>query len=153
MKRIAAISILTFMLFGVAQAEEHSTDHHAAPVQDQREAIVLTAAERNMILVEMRQFLVGVQAMIEALGKDDNKAAGEAARSMGRKAASEVAPELRAKLPMHFKMLGFGVHDQFDKMADLAAAGGNGKILLDQLGHTLNKCVACHATYQLPMER
>jgi hypothetical protein len=41
------------------------------------------------------------------------------------------------------------VHQDFDRIALDAETMGDTRHALTQLGETLNKCVACHAMYQL----
>lgn len=117
--------------------------------QDPRQAIKLDPASRALVLVEMRQFLGGVQQMTEALARDDLKSVAKAARGVGMQAAHEVPDAVKAQLPKEFKQLGFGVHKDFDQLALDADTLGDGKYALKQLGAILQKCVSCHATYRL----
>ena len=144
----AVTGMILLAASGLALAEDYSRSTDT-PV-DKREAIRLPPEGRAAILVEMRLFLTGVQAITEALAKDDLQAVMVAAKSLGMQAASEVSPELKAMLPKSFKQLGFKVHGEFDQMAADVANGGNGKQVLNQLGNTLQKCAACHSAYQLP---
>ena len=133
-----------------AACAEGLHSHHApSPADDSRVVLELTPGERAMILEEMRMFLVGVQKMTGALGKQDVPAAAEAARDMGQKMVHEVPPALRAKLPMEFRQLGFSVHRDFDQIALDADSMKDVSYSLNQLSATLQKCVACHATYQI----
>jgi len=116
---------------------------------DGRAAIVLEPGERALILGEMRGFLSGIQTMTDALTREDMKTVAKTARSLGRAASAEVPPALMGKLPLEFKKLGFSVHSDFDQMAMDAESLGDAKHTLTQLSGTLQKCVACHATFQL----
>ncbi|KVW95642.1 hypothetical protein ABW22_10635 [Thiobacillus denitrificans] len=130
----------------------HAQDQHAQhPTSDHDARVVLelTSSERVMILEEMRMFLTGVQKMTGALGQQDMPAVAEAARDMGQKMVHEVPPALRAKLPMEFRQLGFSVHRDFDQIALDADSLKDVSYSLGQLSATLQKCVACHATYQI----
>lgn len=117
--------------------------------EDARQAIVLEPAERAMILGEMRGFLVAVQAITAAALRDDSAGIARAARAQGMAAAGAVPATLAAKLPIGFKQLGHGVHQEFDRIAIDAEAMGDGKLALAQLAETLNRCIACHSAYQL----
>ncbi|WP_419641376.1 hypothetical protein, partial [Thiolapillus sp.] len=77
---------------------------------DGRQALQLTTAERNMVLGEMRDFLVAVQAIIAATNTEDMAAAAAAARKVGMAAQTAVPPALIGKLPLTFKKLGFAAH-------------------------------------------
>lgn len=123
--------------------------HAHAPGHDSRIVLELTPSERAMILDEMRMFLDGVQKMTAAFGKQDMPAVAEAARGLGQKLVHEVPPELRAKLPMGFRQLGFSVHGDFDQIALDADSLKDVSTSLNQLSATLQKCMACHATYQI----
>lgn len=117
--------------------------------EDKRSAIVLEPAERSLVLGEMRGFLIAVQAITEAVTRNDAKAIADAARPMGMAAAGGVPATLVAKLPLEFKQLGHGVHEDFDRLALDADALGDVKHAHAQLSETLKKCVACHALYQI----
>jgi hypothetical protein len=97
----------------------------------------------------MRQFLDGVQQMTSALGRQDMPAAADAARGMGQKLAHALPPALGAKLPQEFRQLGFAVHRDFDQIALDADSLQDLNTSLNQLSATLQKCVSCHATYQI----
>jgi uncharacterized protein YggL (DUF469 family) len=68
---------------------------------------------------------------------------------MGQKMVHEVPPALRAKLPLEFRQLGFSVHRDFDQIALDAESLKDVSHSLNQLSDTLQKCVGCHATYQI----
>lgn len=132
-----------------AWAQEPHPQHTPAASHDGRAILALTPAERAMILEEMRMFLDGVQKLTGALGHQDMQAAAAAARGMGQKMVHEVPPALRAKLPQEFRQLGFSVHREFDQIALDADSLKDVSYTLNQLSSTLQKCVACHATYQI----
>lgn len=125
-------------------------DAHAhAPNHDDRVVLALTPHERAMILEEMRLFLDGVQKMTGALGQQDMPAVADAAHGLGQKMAHAVPPALRAKLPAEFRQLGFSVHRDFDQIALDADSMHDVSYSLSQLSATLQKCVSCHAMYQI----
>lgn len=142
---LAAVLILNLTL---AHAQEPHAQPHA-PVADNRAVLALTAAERALLLEEMHLFLDGVQKITGALGRQDMPAVAEAARGLGQKAAHGVPAALRAKLPQEFRQLGFSVHSDFDQMALDADNLQDVSVSLNQLSTTLQKCAACHATYQI----
>jgi hypothetical protein len=148
MKRIPVLAVLLAMNLATARAEE-SHAHPPAPAADGRAVLELAPGERAMILEEMRMFLSGVQAMTGALSQQDMPAAAAAARGMGQAMVHEVPPALRAKLPPEFRQLGFSVHREFDQIALDAESMRDVSHSLGQLSATLQKCVACHAGYQI----
>lgn len=139
------------LLLGVAAMAAHAqhTHHDHAPAQDARAVLQLDEHERALILEEMRSFLAGVQKMAGAIARQDMPATAEAARAMGMNMTHEVPPALRAKLPQAFRQLGASVHRDFDQIALDADSLKDPRHSLEQLSATLQKCVACHATYQI----
>jgi hypothetical protein len=141
-------AFLGLALNSASAAETHNRHPHDTAA-DSRAVLELTPGERAMILEEMRLFLSGVQAMTGALGKQDMQTAANAARGMGQKMVHEVPPALRAKLPQEFRQLGFSVHRDFDQIALDAESLKDANHSLKQLSNTLQKCVGCHAVYQI----
>ncbi len=149
MKRlsIALVSLLSLNLAAAHAQDPHASLH--APAHDDRVVLELSPAERVVILEEMRMLLAGVQKMTGALGQQDMPAVAKAARPLGQKMAHEVPPELRAKLPPEFRQLGSSVHRDFDQIALDADSLKDVSYSLTQLSATLQKCVSCHAAYQI----
>lgn len=116
---------------------------------DGRQAIVLNADEKNLILAEMRTMLGSVQGVVDGIASKDMKRVAQAARQSGSAAAAQVPAGLMAKLPLGFKQLGHGAHQGFDEIIVGAESGEPEDLLLTRLGERLNNCVACHATYRL----
>ena len=118
---------------------------------DGRVTILLEPSERVVVLNEMRQFLAGIQQILEAAERKDAAAIAKISRPLGMAAAHAVPPGLAAKLPLEFKTLGHSVHQDFDRIAMDAEAMNDVQLSLRQLGQALNKCVACHDTYQIAL--
>lgn len=118
---------------------------------DGRTAVMLEPAERQSVLKEMRLLLEASQAVVAALAEDDLAAVEAAARPVGKAAVATVDFRLRAKLPLAFKQLGFGTHYAFDDIADMAQKREPAKRIQKKLAETMNNCIACHASYQLPV--
>ncbi len=119
---------------------------------DSRTAVVLTPAERNLILSEMRGLLSGVHDILEGINHNDMKQVASAARAVGMGSAADVNPALIAKLPLPFKQLGMSVHHDMDALAQEAERGKPGAELQGMLSATLAKCVGCHSAWQLKSE-
>jgi hypothetical protein len=130
--------------------DDHShgaADH--ANLKDERKALNLEPPERAMILLEMRQFLNGIQIMTDALSRDDLKTVAQAAKPLGMQASHEVPDSLKAKLPKEFKQLGSVVHGGFDQLAMDAESLGDARHTQKQLGAILKNCVSCHNLFQI----
>ncbi|MHA1128189.1 MAG: hypothetical protein ACTSRN_04460 [Alphaproteobacteria bacterium] len=123
-----------------------------AESDDGRTAIIMTPAERDMILGEMRTFLEGVQTIVEAIAEDDMETVASTATSIGMAATGGEPAALIAKLPLEFKTLGFGTHGAFDELAMEATDMGNSKIVLAKLGDLMLRCTSCHASYRFDIE-
>ncbi len=119
---------------------------------DKRQTLVITEAQREHVLEEMRSLLSGIQNILAALARDDMAAVAQYARplGMGMKAKSE--DHLKGALPKEFMQLGMSVHSDFDRIAAAAESSKDPKHTLRQLGETMNKCVSCHASYQIRAE-
>lgn len=140
---VAVIATMTYKLLLAGKTE-------SAP--DGRTAVVLEPPERDVLLREMRLFLEGLQAMAAGLEKDDLAAVATAARALGSTMTGDVPPALMTKLPLEFKTLGLSVHRDFDQIALDAERLGLAKHTLGQVSAVMQKCVACHRTYQLRTE-
>lgn len=116
---------------------------------DPRAVLVLTDAERHLVLDEMRNFLAVLQTISEALPSENMQEVAAAARRMGSGAANEIPPETVAKLPEPFKQFAGAVHTAFDTIALDAEALGDPKHTMGQIGEMLGKCNACHGIYQI----
>ena len=150
-KQLLMVSALAMVMAAPAWAhDEHShgmADH--ASLKDERRALKLAPSERAMILLEMRQFLTGIQVMTDALSRDDLKTVAQAAKPLGAQAAHEVPNSLKAKLPKEFKQLGFAVHGAFDQLAMDADSLGDARHTQKQLANILQTCVNCHSMFQI----
>ncbi|MDD2914558.1 MAG: hypothetical protein PHP70_04495 [Gallionella sp.] len=116
---------------------------------DGRTAVVLQAAERDLVLSEMRGLLVAVQGILEAANQDDVPRIAKAARSVGMAGAADLNPALMTKLPVEFKQLGMGLHHDMDAIAQAAEGGAAVPELLKMTSATMAKCVACHSAWQI----
>ncbi len=116
---------------------------------DQRMLLPVSELQRDHVLSEMRMLLGGVQRIVAALGDDDMAAVAEAARPLGLRMAHKAEDHLKGVLPAEFMRQGMAVHQDFDDLADSSEFSGDSAVILRQLGRLMEKCVACHNTYQL----
>jgi cytochrome c556 len=116
---------------------------------DSRIVMTVDAHAKTELLAEMRAHLVNVQKLLEALSHNDLQGVARAARASGVASATETADELIGRLPQGFVALGLSMHRDFDRIADRAAQGESADRLLATTAAVLQKCVACHTTYQL----
>ena len=123
--------------------------HAADP--DQRRVIPMTPDGRDLVLTEMRGFLAGLQQIVAALSTDDLARAAEVSRSLGTDMMGEVPPHIMQQLPLEFRQLGRSTHQDFDQIALDLDTLGDPRHAMAQLGETLNKCVACHASWRIDL--
>lgn len=117
--------------------------------EDGRQSLMLEAGERDLVLAEMRMFLVAVQQMIQASNENNATGIAEAARTVGYAAQEAVPGSLMKKLPLEFKQLGFDTHSKFDQIALDAEEFGDTAVSMRQLGTLMENCIACHASYRI----
>jgi len=117
--------------------------------EDGRVAVLLEPGERAFMLHEMRDFVAGLQQVSDGLARDDMDAVAKAARAVGTAKAHDVPVAMLGKLPIEFKKLALSTHREFDTIAADAEGVRTPKHTLQQLSDVLQKCVACHSTYQI----
>lgn len=93
--------------------------------------------------------LLGTQKIVDALAREDMSAVASEARSLGMGMTHKGEDHLRAVLPKDFMQLGMSVHKSFDKIALDAESLKDPKHTLRQLSESMQKCNACHGSYQI----
>lgn len=118
---------------------------------DGRATIHLTAPERDLVLAEMRAFLISVQQITSGISDGDMKQVTDSARKVGKAAQGEMPGTLMAKLPLAFKQLGSDTHSKFDQLAMDAEDMEDSQHALKQLSTLMQNCVSCHSAYRIDM--
>jgi hypothetical protein len=116
---------------------------------DTRTLIVLDSSDQSALFHEMRTLLANVQVIIDGVAKDNFKAVARAARASGVQSASEAGAAMEKQLPKDFNVLGMSMHKEFDAIAVDAEKGRDAKGILTRLAITMQKCNACHVSYQV----
>ena len=119
---------------------------------DERVAVVLSKDERNLILNEMRNFLISTQKISEAITNDDMELVASFAKSAGMAAEENTPGALLAKIPLSMKTLGFDTRKRFDQ---IAADAEQLKVPIHsrrQLDQLMKNCIACHASFKIVEE-
>lgn len=122
------------------------------PTDDGRTAIMLTAAERDLVLAEMRSFLEGIEAITVGMADKDMAAIAKSAKNIGMATAGQVPLTLMAKLPSEFRSLGMATHQAFDALAVEAEDMGDGQVILSGLAELINNCTTCHRAYRIDLD-
>jgi len=143
------IGITALWVVTMAAAGYFFVKGRTIPAPDGRTAVVLSEAERNQILTEMRQLLKSVHGVLQGFSSQDLDGAGRAAKAAGMAMAADVNPALMAKLPLAFKAMGMSVHRDFDALADGIHSGERGEQVLKRLSDLIGRCAACHELYRV----
>lgn len=124
----------------------------SAVAEDRRAPIEVDPAQQEMILEEMRDYVVALQKITSGLANLDFDPVAEAAASMGRGRMTGERRQMAMALPEHFRMMGMSVHDDFDAIARDAEALGDVSHTLEQLSAALAKCAGCHSAFRLELK-
>ncbi len=116
---------------------------------DKRQVLMVSDAQREHVLEEMRSLLSGIQNILAALSRDDMVAVAQYARPLGMGMRAKVEDHLHGVLPKEFMHLGMSIHRDFDRIAADAESLRDPKHTLRQLSESMKKCVACHGSYQI----
>ena len=147
--RIYLAIVAVLLLVIAAMAYKFIIAGSTEKAEDGRVALILEPGERMLMLREMRDFVAGLQLISDALSRDDMRDVAKAARAMGTARTHDVPVAMMGKLPIEFKTLALSVHREFDTIATDAEGTGIPKHTLTQLSDALQKCVACHGSYQV----
>ncbi len=117
-------------------------------VEDKRQIVSLTEAERAVVAAEMRQMLASVQGVTDALARGDTQAVVHAASRSGMAMMQEVPAPIRMKFPAPFTQLGMASHRVFDRIAQETKGVTDPGPTLKLLSEAMQSCIACHASYR-----
>ena len=111
---------------------------------------MLTPAERDQILAEMRQLLKAVHGVTTGLAgpAQGMKEAEASARAAGMGMPADTSPAIMMKLPLPFKQIGMSVHRDFDGLADAMTQGETSGQILSRLSSITSRCTTCHDLYR-----
>jgi len=146
----SVIVILLMVLVGIFAKFMVLGNTTAGTVEDARTVVALNAQERSATLFEMRSMLEATQQVVVGLAENNMQQVAEAATAVGMQATSTMDMRLMMKLPMPFKKMGMATHQAFDEIASMAKAGEPALNIQRKLADTMNNCIACHSSYQIP---
>lgn len=118
-------------------------------VPDRRIPIVLSADDRARVLGDMRQYLTGIQGILAAMSKEDMRGVAQHARALTNVSLHNVSLAEPSKYDIEFRDLAAGMRKDFQRIADDAERTVDAKRTMGQLGIAMQKCLACHQTFQL----
>ncbi|MEH6628003.1 MAG: hypothetical protein V7739_16290 [Motiliproteus sp.] len=121
----------------------------AAESEDGRHILILRPKERNAMLENMRNYLSSIRDITRSLAVNDLSKVEKYARQSGTIKIYEMKPVMVDAMVPRFRSLAIKVHEEFDQLANNAAAKKPAVELLGDLGRLMNNCVKCHETYVL----
>lgn len=154
---IASIPTAIILAAGLALAQHHGhQDHraHTAPSADSRVLVNFPAELTAHTLANMRDHLLALQEINDALARGDNdKAAKIAEERLGMTSLkAHGAHEVAKYMPQGMQDAGTLMHrsaSRFAIEAQNAGVTGNLKSALAALGEVMSACNGCHAGYRL----
>lgn len=164
MPKISLLALVTgTVLSGVfgARAEpimhRHDMQQHSpaiAATQDHRTIVVFPEPMRRHTLANMRDHLLALQQIQEALAEERYEAAGDIAEQrLGMSALTQHgAHESAQYMPGEMQDIGSGMHRAASRFAIAArdtSVTGDVNPALGQLAQVTKQCVACHNAYRL----
>ncbi len=168
MNKMMKLALVGMTVIGSACAPQATEDAAAPEVKpqevvqmserlDQRQILPLNQMQRQHVLEEMRGLLIATQGVIKGLAENDMQSVQEAAIAVSLQAQGTIENKQNMKrlrmgqvLPPEFRKLGKSAHIAFGEMAQMAADGASAKDIQLKLADTMDACVACHMTYQIP---
>ena len=156
MKKIKIISWVYLFLLGVSIHSHVFAQHHGheTSVADTRVAVDFPAPMKEHILTNMRDHLLAISQIQEAMGNGKFDKAAEIAESrLGQTALkTHNAYENSKFMPKGMQEIGTQMHRSASKFAievQNSSATGDLRPALLALSKTMQACVACHAGYKL----
>ncbi len=116
-------------------------------IQDHRIVIPVSKAERNLLLLEMREYLHGLHAIQYALASKDTKTLDLVARDMAPR-LERLPASLRERFPEDFTQLAIAQKEAFLALARLSGTELDVGAALEQTGEIITYCSGCHDTYR-----
>ncbi|WP_315758358.1 MULTISPECIES: hypothetical protein [unclassified Bradyrhizobium] len=155
--RLAAILLAFVASAGIATAQHHGHhDHgsHGALPPDPRERVAFPPDLAEHTLANMRDHLLALQQINDALAAGEPDKAGQIAEQRLGMSSLRLhgAAEVAGFMPQGMQEAGTTMHkaaSRFAIEAQNAGVTGELKPALKALGETMAACVGCHAGYRL----
>jgi cytochrome c556 len=112
-----------------------------------RQAIPVTAQERNQTLYEMRDLLHGLFNLHLALSKKDFHAAAVASRPIGH-LLENMPDSMKERLPEEYIQLAIAMQESFDVLARDAEEKKDLAQVESDLAEAMTYCSGCHDAYR-----
>jgi hypothetical protein len=151
---LAAMGLATAALPANAQSHPPEAGSTMALPVDTRQLVKLPERMRLHTIASMRDHLLALQQIVEALsGNAFENAAAVAEKRLGMSSLDQHgAQHIAPFMPQGMRDLGTGMHREASRFAieaQNAAAGGDSRPALAALAAVMQQCVGCHAAYRL----
>jgi cytochrome c556 len=151
---LAAASLAATACSAPGPAAEHRHDAMAEPPPDARQLVRFPEPMRLHTIASMRDHLLALQEIEEALSRHDfDRAAAVAETRLGMTSLeAHGAAHLAPFMPAGMQELGTGLHhaaSRFAVEAQNASVSHDLRAPLAALSDVMRQCVACHAAYRL----
>ncbi|WP_029407718.1 hypothetical protein [Thiomicrorhabdus sp. Milos-T2] len=121
---------------------------------DTRQAIWLDPVEKEVLLMEMRNFLRGSQEVLDYSLQGDMDLVHRTANPIGTKMLKNLPKEMTNKMPKSFYVMLKTLHYGFAEIADISKSSeAQPVVVMQKLASMQKLCVGCHATYQLKVNK
>ena len=107
---------------------------------------------RELVMSEMRDYLVIMSDIQQGIAENNPKKIYEAASRQGQASIDETPARLLKLSPLACKTMGFQGHHLFQAIADSAKTNYNPQTTIKQMAQLTNNCIACHNTYKVEVE-
>lgn len=134
---------------GAREASSREQDALWQQAPDKRTVIALPAAQRDMLLNEMRGMLTGVQNIMDAASKMDIARIRNVASAEGTAAMISNDSAFTQQLPPEFRKLEAETRTQFDGLSEAVRGFTARDTTLAYLSRISQGCVACHGKFKL----
>ena len=159
MNRMTNIALVAALCFGSANAQQHDPALHMqhlaqAAQKDTRQVVNFPKELREHTLANMRDHLLALQEILDALAKQEYDRAGDIAeRRLGMSSLQlHGAHDVAEYMPKGMQDAGTAMHhsaSRFAIEAKNAAVTGDVWPALAALSSVMAQCVACHTSYRL----
>lgn len=119
---------------------------------DTRTTVKYAPDLRELVMSEMRDYLVVMADIQQGIADNDADKIYEAASRQGQASIDETPARLLKLSPLACKKMGFRGHHLFQAIADSAKTNYKPEVTIKQMADLTNNCEACHATYKVVVE-
>lgn len=121
-------------------------------IREYRQAIPVTAKERNLVLFEMREILHSLVNMYQALARDDYEAAASVAQPLVQM-NQNIPDSLRERFPEQYQEISIGMRESFQSMINNAFKNKDMSAVHVQLAESMTYCSGCHDAYRFEVRK